>query len=711
MFLNKVKFTNFCQHTDREFVFGKGLNVIVGPNGSGKSNIINGVYAALTGDFTRNAGKASDNISINKLEGKASQISLSFSHGSKEMNIIRRLEPAERQFIVDGNTYTADKDVTEKLSNILEVDRDILSSYVFVEQWDNFGPLSLSPAKRIAAFQKLFKIDQLNKISEELADGSVKLSGVSLVGCDVSELQAQLLSINAKIHDLETCISQASTIESLDKELTGANKKINDWKIKTKLSVSIESRKKALETLKETESLLDGKKKQLNSSLIEAADVLEALEDSNAAAAKAESEWIKYDYYLKQKEAIEAKLASLEKASIDKKEPVKPEGYSESDTDIQKQLDGFKFKLERNKQFLSSVDKSSDSAECPVCGTPAKNLLDRLEQASSEMVELSSKVIALTEQISNNRTYDNNKKTYDVWIQDNVKRIEEASSSLESLNVETKPEFSREEANQVIANYKIFHKALVDISKSIDKLDIEIGKNQAAITSMETEISNELSDLEVYLYLTESSVLSAEEDIVKIKADREAVSALITDLAVAKSELKALNEKIATAAKQVKLADLHGSWNERVDNLRKIFKYNALPMVVSYKYMDRVVVELNKTLSSIGVQFNIELEPDLSFTANFGSHKVSAARLSGGQKVILTIAYRLAVNFTFATNLGLLCLDEPTVGLDDANLNSLEKAFERLREFSMSNGVQIVVVTHEKGIGHLFDHTIDLSKV
>jgi exonuclease SbcC len=116
-------------------------------------------------------------------------------------------------------------------------------------------------------------------------------------------------------------------------------------------------------------------------------------------------------------------------------------------------------------------------------------------------------------------------------------------------------------------------------------------------------------------------------------------------------------------------------------------------------------------LNDIGLPFNIKLEDDLSFTANFGSHEVPATRLSGGQKIMLTIAYRLAINFTFATNLGLLCLDEPTVGLDDANLGALEKAFERLKQFSLANGVQIVVVTHEKGISHLFDHTIDLSRV
>ena len=69
----------------------------------------------------------------------------------------------------------------------------------------------------------------------------------------------------------------------------------------------------------------------------------------------------------------------------------------------------------------------------------------------------------------------------------------------------------------------------------------------------------------------------------------------------------------------------------------------------------------------------------------------SAGRLSGGEKVLLGISFRVAVNSMFAIDLGLLVLDEPTAGLDKGNLACLHVAFERLRELSRSRGLQIVM--------------------
>lgn len=709
MFVNRVKFTNFCQHLDKEVEFRRGLNVIVGPNGSGKSNIVNGIYGALTGDFTRNAGKSADNISINKIAGRASQIELSFSHGNKEMSIVRRLDPVERQFCVDGNTYTADKDVAERLEHILEVDKDILGSYVFVEQWDNFGPLSLSPAKRIAAFQKLFRIDQLNKISDELSDGSVKLAAVSVVGCNIQELSEEANGIESKINGIEEELASLPSVDDLDGVISSNNNKINNWKLKAKLENQISSRQSVISDLLVSEANQLEIKSKLNSSLLEASDMLTAMKDEYDTASNVESLWIKYDYYLTTKSSLETKLKSLEEDKLKNLEPTKPEGYTEDSRSEQEKLDGYKFKLEQNKRFVSSL--SGDKAECPVCGTSASNLVEKLEKANSEMSDLSEKVLKLTQQISDNRRYDNDLRAYLVWFDNYKKSVEEIASAFRSLNVETKPDFSREEATQIINNYKNVTKALATLGDSINSVSNKISSIQSNILVNRDELDKELKELEEFSGLNQEEVDKAAENVANAKGLKTKVTDLTTSLAVTKSELKACRDKVSNAEKQNQLAVLHSSWNDRVESLKKIFKYNALPMVVSYKYMDRVVVELNKTLSAIGVPFNIELEPDLSFTANFGSHKVPAARLSGGQKVILTIAYRLAVNFTFATNLGLLCLDEPTVGLDDANLSSLERAFERLREFSMSNGVQIIVVTHEKGISHLFDHTIDLARV
>lgn len=711
MFLKKVRLVNFCQHINRTIEFGQGLNVIVGPNGCGKSNILNGIYGCLTGDFGRNAGKSADNIAINRAANEPSMIDLHFSHGSTDMQMVRRLDPVDRKFVVGSSVYTADKEVADKLFDILEVDKDILNQYVFVEQWDHFGPLALAPAKRTAAFQKLFRIDQLTKIGEELSDGSIKLSAVNVATYDVANLTTQLDTLKENIASAEANLAEMPSSDSLDVALTFNNNLIADWKRKQKLENDISTRNTTIGVLLKEISGYDDKIALLNKELLTTHEEISSLQDKEEYAKKIETAWVKYEYYLASKKALDAKLLELEAEKLKNVQPVKPDGYVDSLDDLTKQLDAVKFKHEQYKQFLSSIDFSNESATCPTCGTPAKNLMDKWQHCKDESVLLFEEMDKLSKLITAIAKYDKAIAAYNVWSNGYLKRFSDLSKTAANLVEESEPAFSRKEASDILAAFKSLNDKLISTAKQISKFDADKSKLEGMKTQLDEELARDLGELDKYKDVHEKAVETAQANIVKLKEDKNLLNSLNTSLAVSKSELKAVEDKIASAHNQIKLAEIHTGWNERIDNLKKVFKFNALPTVISYRYMDRVVVELNRTLSDIGVPFNIELEPDLSFVANFGSHKVPATRLSGGQKIMLTIAYRLAVNFTFATNLGLLCLDEPTVGLDDANLGALEKAFERLRQFSLANGVQIVVVTHEKGISHLFDHTIDLSKV
>jgi len=48
----RIKFTNFMQYSDTEFILGPNLNVIIGPNGAGKSTIVNGICVGLAGKLS-----------------------------------------------------------------------------------------------------------------------------------------------------------------------------------------------------------------------------------------------------------------------------------------------------------------------------------------------------------------------------------------------------------------------------------------------------------------------------------------------------------------------------------------------------------------------------------------------------------------------------------------------------------------------------------
>ena len=118
-------------------------------------------------------------------------------------------------------------------------------------------------------------------------------------------------------------------------------------------------------------------------------------------------------------------------------------------------------------------------------------------------------------------------------------------------------------------------------------------------------------------------------------------------------------------------------------------------------------------LSLFAATFSVAPDDSLGFTATFfdGSRTHSADRLSVGQKIILAISFRVAVNSTFAGSLSVLSMDEPTPGLHEEELDRLPEVFEPLRNVAQSQGLQIIVVTHEPRIEHLFDKVIEVACV
>jgi DNA repair exonuclease SbcCD ATPase subunit len=132
--------------------------------------------------------------------------------------------------------------------------------------------------------------------------------------------------------------------------------------------------------------------------------------------------------------------------------------------------------------------------------------------------------------------------------------------------------------------------------------------------------------------------------------------------------------------------------------------------MVAYTYLERMQVSINDTLELFDAPFRVTASEDLGFDARFDDGRtVMDRRLSVGERIVLAMAFRITINSTFASSLGVLIMDEPTAGLDEHNLGCLPQALERLRALSDSCGLQILFVTHEPRISHLFDKVIDLS--
>lgn len=86
-----------------------------------------------------------------------------------------------------------------------------------------------------------------------------------------------------------------------------------------------------------------------------------------------------------------------------------------------------------------------------------------------------------------------------------------------------------------------------------------------------------------------------------------------------------------------------------------------------------------------------------------------ATILSGGEKIQLAVAFRFAAYCMFASKLGLLSLDEPTVYLDDENVGRFGDLLQQVKQIAQGMNLQVLIATHERSVIPFCDTVIDLG--
>jgi ABC-type hemin transport system ATPase subunit len=91
--------------------------------------------------------------------------------------------------------------------------------------------------------------------------------------------------------------------------------------------------------------------------------------------------------------------------------------------------------------------------------------------------------------------------------------------------------------------------------------------------------------------------------------------------------------------------------------------------------------------------------------------KLSQSKLSGAQRVLLTISFLLAVQQLILPQVGLLVLDEPTCHLDRFAIESLRDLFAGMQPQMRSSDMQVIVVDHCLELVSGFDKNVRLTRV
>lgn len=711
MRLEELELVNFCQHRNETFRFREGLNAIIGPNGSGKSNILKAAYAAPTGDFSRNEGKNTDNICDLVPEGSPSYVRLRFSHGGRSAVAKRSLSPVGRSFQVDGGPLiTGDKEMSKAVYDLLAVSPEILGEYVFVDQWQVFSVFALSPAKRAAAFQRLFRIEKIQALWEDLGKAANGVK-VPVVQTDKDELARRLDGYKSELDEITGRLQAMPTPQDVRGDLNAAQNVVTAWNRREQIEKRVVGRRQMMER---TATELAEVETQVAATEVDLA-VLRDARDSGASTAQGATEvlarWREYHRQHHQRAELQ-KLDAQLRAEWTKKgtPPVAPDGYwAEWEKALADRLRELYSTRLRKEEFVAKFDPACGVAECPECGQPTAALASRVADARAELERVAPIISDLEARTADYKRHERAVIEYSTWKTGYDLRFRQLENQRQALGTVQAPPVDEETTRKTLNDHQEVVDAVAAMEREHGELTVKAARLRERHAGEEREYrrdADELATLPTSSMAAEKARRAVEElqQLERTRAELEGrsdgLSKTVYDL---EGEIARLHKLQVEAAVAV-------GWRDHLEQMREVLHYTALPRLVSLHHLDKLSADVNTYLRLFDSPFRVEVDEGLGFTCIFhqGGKRRPAGRLSGGQKVVLALAFRLSVNNAFASDLGLLCLDEPTVGLDEHNLGSLETALGRLRELAKSTGLQVVMVTHERSLAPLFDNVISL---
>jgi len=716
--LHSLHLRRFCQHFDRGVTFSPRLNMVVGHNGSGKTNLLRGLMMGFTGDAGPPCTKA-ENAMVGVATGDGSRVEVVVEHGGQRAQIRRIILPtsAKDTMLYAGSTdeegIRGFTEVNAALWDWLQVTRKQLDDYVFVKQRKIDDLIDRSETERGRELASLFGLQNAATIHKKLGDFRSAIEVPIVTGID--NMRAEVKRLEGVIAGHVTALATYAdlpedTTERQNTLTTQANAYTTRQTLEREL---IDPAAVLTATNVELQTIADAQlKMQVDVQTFDTAMANMADEVAEATAALAT-----YATLENNKNA----LAELERQRLalvnrgyrtDPDYPVRPAKYDEAET-ARAQLIPLNAAAVTKTHAINQLN--DQAAVCEACGQQ----MPGLEERQAQLLKLQTDRSALVEQA---RPLVEIVQAYD----DYVAAYNKCVGARQALNNDIKvwqghwatipkpdpPRMSKERAESLVsehARYVQGKQALLDLSQPRLQRQAELQATKTAKTDETAKINAKLANVP---NLTADQSELARQQLEHLRQRERNRTTIESQKAAAEASLTQWQTQLTAAeAKELETAGTRYAL-EYFKTLRNVFHPNEAPRVVSFTYMQQIEEQVNDVLRLFEAPFSVQIDDALGFTATFyeTGKQMADKRLSVGERIVLSMAFRIAVNATFAGSLGLLILDEPTAGLDEHNLGCLPRALEQLRVLSDERGLQIIFVTHEPRIAGYFDHVIDLGE-
>lgn len=708
MQLLRLHVKNWVHHRELTCDFTRGLVAILGENGSGKSSLFGAIRWALTGE-NPNYGVKADNISQYAKDGESAYVTLEFEHNGHIAEVTRYLLPEKEPSIltVDGKEIgRGDKAVTAGIEKLLGVDAKFVSRFIIVGQTDIFSFIDDNQTDTDKFFQRLFNTTQADKCQDLIGKNLSRLALTEVLrppGMVLAEQNA----LQVACAEYQERIDALPSFEAfLAAQKTDQNV-IAQWDRRQKLSADIQTLRRQETEYASQLQKVEQEVQQYQSDIAALSGATAGQEKDYAAAREALGHWQSYKSVAKAQSEFQKAFEEIEQLRVKNPKPAEPDAANSDD--LQRQLSEAKQQLKDAQKFVA-VFQSSGVAQCPTCRTPTTDLQTQIDHAvAHEIPELTARIANVQQELERVQGIAIEFAAWEKKNNELAARERQIHAALESLIAVPAPDNTEEELTQLVAEHEQFLQVKAEIEPLLQAAQHKKSKLVGAsdeVRDLRLRYTAEVADIattaaDAHLAAKRLTTLqSAYEQRQKLEQEYGELQFKLNQLAV---ELKTAEQQVA---QNLRLRD----WISVAEQARTALK-NA-PRLVAQRNLAALEASINELLRIFGVNFFVKVATDgtPSFIAEFfdGRRQV-AQRLSIGQKTVLALAFRVAVNSMFAEEIGLLALDEPTASLDAPRIKALAPVLEKLRELSTAKGLQCLLVTHATSLSHLFESTIVLD--
>jgi DNA repair exonuclease SbcCD ATPase subunit len=590
----------------------------------------------------------------------------------------------------------------------------IVNDYLFVEQGEIYTPLVCKAADRARAFQQLFGTGHAEKCWKALGEYIASIGATEVSLLDMDTLRQELETVRGRVVELATDLAGIDLPTDYTPATDPASQVIAKWDA---LLTAIAAKQEAEPGVAKETTVLATLEAELTTLVVDGSAVaaaIAAIQDAYEEASVSLQTWELREQAVIRVTKLQTARTTLLQERAANSAPEEPETYVSDVTAWQHQTAVREVKRAKHQQMVEALDTDSGVVECPTCGTSVADLEMDIEYARVEY----SKLTAVVEErndayhatVAHNTAYTQ-WESADNARQTRIAAVEDALADEDG--VDTADTLSEDAAAKLRAVVTLMGERTAvraAITEEISELRSAIAIKTAEVLSKQTTVeafSNTIADLSAGL--DEQVAAAAKEQLSANQIGYAERIRLQGQHAEAETSVFAAEARMHTAEVRAEQAANDAEFVEHLDTVRAVLHRDSLPKLVAQNYLELLELDMNEILESFSTDFRVSARDGLGFIADFPDGRSQPVpRLSGGQKVILALAFRIAVNSLFAADLGVITLDEPTAYLDDENIDCLDTALSRLRSLSESRGLQCILITHEKGLGHLFDHVVQL---